>query len=242
MKTDPIPLIVDGIPVHVVRKPIKHLHLGVYPPDGRVRVSAPLHVTDDAVRMAVIGRLAWIRKHQARFAAQARQSARRMVSGESHLFLGRRYRLQVLEHRDVRQSVVVRGSTLELHVQPGTTDARREAILYGWYRAILRELVPPLIARWEPVLGVRAADWGIKRMKTRWGSCNTRDRRVWVNLELIKKAPECLEYVVVHELVHLLERGHGARFKALMDRHLPRWREVRARLNAEPLAHADWEC
>jgi hypothetical protein len=163
---------VAGIPVEVVRKDIRNLHLGVYPTRGRVRVAAPLVVGDEAVRLAVIDKLAWIRRQQAKFAQQPRQSQREMVSGESHYFLGRRYRLRVHEQAG-RARVALRGiASLDLLVLPGTNAAGREAILNRWYREQLRALVPPMLEKWQPVVGVQAADWGIKRMKTKWGSCN----------------------------------------------------------------------
>ena len=221
--------------VQVVRKDIKNLHLGVYPPEGRVRVAAPLLVSDDAVRLAVIDKLTWIRRQQAQFAAQPRQSEREMVSGESHYFLGRRYRLRVHE-QDAPARVALRGvASLDLFVRPGTAADQRRAVLERWYRAQLKALIAPLLTQWQPLLGVQAAAWGVKKMKTQWGSCNPATRRLWLNLELAKKPQQCLEYVVVHELAHLLERLHNARFVALLDQHLPQWQQARQLLNALPL-------
>lgn len=240
MATERGELLVRDLRVEVVRKAIKNLHLGVYPPNGRVRVAVPLAVSDDAVRLAVIGRLAWIRRQQARFHAQPRHSRREMVSGESHWFMGRRYRLIITE-QDGRTAVALRGNAyLELRVPPGTTADVREEVLHRWYRTRLRAMVPPLLAKWQPVLGVEASAVGIRRMKTRWGSCNPDAGRVWLNLELAKKPAVCLEYILVHELAHLLERRHDERFIALMDRHLPSWRLQRDVLNRAPLAHEDW--
>lgn len=224
----------------VVRKEIKNLHLGVYPPDGRVRVAAPLLISDDAVRLAVIGKLGWIRRQRAKYEAQPRQSQRQMVSGESHYFLGRRYRLRV-QQRDSPPRVALRGKTaIEIFVRPEATAEQRRALLQRWYRERLKALIPPLLEKWQQALGVQAADWGIKRMKTRWGTCNIKARRVWFNLELAKKPEQCLEYVVAHELMHLLERHHDDRFTALMDRHLTNWRQLRSELNQAPLAHEHW--
>lgn len=231
---------VAGVQVDVVRKAIKHLHVGVYPPAGRVRVAAPLAVSDDAVRLAVVNRLAWIRRQQAQFAAQPRQGEREMVSGESHYVFGRRRRLRVIEH-DARGVVDPRGRTvLELRVPRGADRDARARLLDRWYRAQLRVRIPPLLDRWQDALGVCAAAWGVRRMRTRWGSCNVAARRVWLNLELAKKPEPCLEYVVAHELAHLVERLHTDRFTALLDRHLPDWRHRRRMLNAEPLAHEVW--
>jgi len=232
--------VVGGLPVQIVRKPIKNLHLGVYPPNGRVRVAAPLAVSDHAVRLAVIGKLGWIKRQRARFENQPRQSRREIVSGETHYFLGRPYRLRVTRHLGRGSLVLWTKSAIELWVQPGSDVNDRDLILQRWYRERLRELVPPLLAKWEPVLGVRAADWRIKKMKTRWGSCSAKARRIWLNLELAKKPALCLEYLLVHELVHLIERRHNDRFTCLMDKHLPLWRQRRRELNAAPLAHANW--
>ena len=231
---------VSGIVVDVVRKDIKHLHLAVYPPTGRVRVAAPLRVNDEAVRLAVISKLGWIRRHQANFKEQARQSAREYVSRESHYYQGRRYLLNVV-YRDAPPSVAIRNkTTLDLFVRPGSDTAQRERVLVEWYRKQLKEAVPPLISKWETVMGVQVAEWGVKQMKTRWGTCNIQARRIWLNLELAKKPVSCLEYILVHEMVHFLERRHSDRFRELMDHLLPQWRHLRGRLNSEPLAHEDW--
>jgi len=231
---------VNGLPVQIIRKAIKNLHLGVYPPHGRVRVAAPLKVSDDAVRLAVVGKLGWIKRQQARFGEQPRESRREMVSGESHYFLGRRYRLRVIEHHDTGQVVLRNNTTLELKIRPGTDTQGRQRVLSQWYRRRLRELVPPLLAKWEFILGVQAADWGIKRMKTKWGACNVGARRIWLNLELAKKPVRCLEYLIVHELAHLIEPHHSDRFVWLMSWHFPNWRMCRQELNSAPLAHETW--
>jgi predicted metal-dependent hydrolase len=234
-------LTVSGIKVEVVRKDIKNLHLGVYPPLGRVRVAAPLVVNDEAVRLAVIDKLGWIKRQRAKFAEQPRQSQREMVSGESHYVLGRRYRLRVHEV-DAPARVALRGiASLDLFVRPGTSVEQREAVLMRWHRDQLNALIPPLLEKWQPIIGVQAADWGIKKMKTKWGTCTPKARRIWFNLELAKKPAMCLEYIAVHELVHLLERNHTDRFTALMDKFLPNWRVCRETLNAGVLGHEVWE-
>jgi predicted metal-dependent hydrolase len=233
-------LSVAGEKVEVVRKAIKNLHLGVYPPAGRVRVAVPLAMSDAAVRVAIIRKLRWIRRQQAAFRQQARQRERQMVSGESHFHLGRRYRLDVKETRG-RCSVVLRpNAILELSVRPKGDLPHRARVLARWYRERLRGLIPPLLDKWKNKLDVSVAHWGIKSMKTKWGTCNAAAGRIWLNLELAKKPPECLEYIVLHELLHLLVRHHDERFFALLDRHLPRWRQIRRQLNAAPLAHHDW--
>ena len=244
MTTEATPAIrritVAGIKVEVVRKDIKNLHLGVYPPHGRVRVAAPLVVSDEAVRLAVIDKLGWIKRQRAKFAEQPRQSQREMVNGESHYFLGQRYRLRVHEQAAPAR-VAVRGITsLDLFVRPGSSAEQREAVLLRWHREQLKALIPPLLEKWQPALGVQVAAWGIKKMKTKWGSCNPASRRVWFNLELAKKPVACLEYIVVHELAHLLERHHNERFMALLDIHLPQWRQYREILSQAPLGHEEW--
>ncbi len=244
MTTDPRAssgqITVSGIRVQIERKDIKNLHLGVYPPNGRVRVAAPLVVSDDAVRLAVIDKLGWIRRQQAKFVEQPRQSARDMVNGESHYFLGRRYRLRVHEQAG-KQYVAIRGiASMDLFINPGRTTEQREAVLLRWYRQQLNALTPPLVAQWEKTLNVRASAWGIKRMKTRWGSCNPISKRLWFNLELAKKPVQCLEYIVAHELAHLLERNHTERFKGLLDRHLPNWHSSKEILNRLPLSQESW--
>lgn len=232
---------VRGISVEIVRKRIKNLHVGVYPPNGRVRVAAPLRLTDDAVRLAVVSRLGWIRRQQTGFLRQDRQSAREMVTGESHHVQGRRFRLRVVEHDGAPAVSLVNKATLMLTVRPGTSAAKREAILAEWYRARLREQVPALLDKWAPKVGVETPQVGNRRMKTRWGSCNAKSGRIWLNLELAKKPAVCLEYIVVHELVHLLERGHTDRFRQHMDRVMPNWQLHRDVLNRSPLAHEGWE-
>lgn len=231
---------VSGVAVDVVRKDIKNLHLGVYPPEGRVRVAVPLAVSDDAVRLAVIRRLGWIKRQQEKFQSQQRQSRREMVSGESHFFLGRRYRLRVVEQNGQGKVVLRNESFLDLFVRPAADAGERERVLQRWYRDQLRCLIPPLVAKWERILDVHVAEWRIKRMKTKWGSCNVEAHRIWLNLELAKKPVECLEYVVVHEMIHLLERQHNDRFLTLMDDHLPQWQLYRDELNTAPLAHETW--
>ncbi|MDX1722257.1 MAG: SprT family zinc-dependent metalloprotease [Pseudomonas sp.] len=236
MSTESRTITVSGLTVEIVRKPIKNLHLGVYPPRGRVRVAAPLAVDDEAVRLAVVGKLRWIKRQRAKFQAQPRQSERRMVSGESHYFLGRRYRLRVHETTGALRITLRGKATLDLFVRPETTTERREQVLQDFYRAELKRLVPELLEKWQPKLGVEARAWGIKRMKTKWGTCNIEARRIWLNLELAKKPVQCLEYILVHELAHLHERHHNDRFTALLDQHLPSWRLLREELNQSVLA------
>ncbi|MEO8999135.1 MAG: SprT family zinc-dependent metalloprotease [Rhodanobacter sp.] len=231
---------VSGFQVDVVRKDIKNLHLGVYPPDGRVRVAAPLATSAEAIRLAVVDKLAWIRRQQARFAAQPRQSSREMVNGESHYFLGRRYLLRLHEH-DGAGRVELRGiRMLDLFARPGSTPEQRKTVLLRWYRSQLRTELQPLVEKWQSKLGVTLTDWRIKRMRTRWGGCNPETARAWFNLELAKTAPACLDYIVLHELAHLIEQHHNDRFMALLDRYMPHWRQHRELLNSTPLGDELW--
>jgi predicted metal-dependent hydrolase len=240
MSTERNVLTVRGLTVDVDRKDIKNLHLGVYPPDGRVRVAAPLHVSDDAVRLAVIGKLAWIRRQRDKFTNQSRQTEREAVTGESHYVLGRRYRLNVLEVEGPQQVVLRTKTKMELHVRPGATTEQRLAVLDRWYRRQLRQVLEPMIDEWQTTIGVTPTFWGIKRMKTKWESCNHDAGRIWINSELAKKPVGCIEYIVVHELVHLLEPTHSARFVELMEGFLPDWRSRRELLNSSPLANETW--
>ena len=242
MNTDTYQITVQGLSIDVVRKAIKNLHLGVYPPEGRVRVAAPNGMSDEAIRMAVLTRLSWIRRQQTKFQEQARQSEREMSAGECHYYMGLRYRLRIHEHTGPNK-VELHGRThMDLFVRPGLSPAQREQVILRWYRTQLRELIPPLLEKWQATLGVQVTDWGIKKMKTRWGTCNTEARRVWFNLELAKKPANCLEYLVVHELLHLLERNHNDRFKALLDQHVPHWRATRDELKESPLGFERWNC
>ena len=231
---------IRGIPVEVVRKSIKNLHIGVYPPSGRVRVAAPLWLDDDAVRLAVISRLGWIHRKRAEFVQQDRQSQREFVTGESHYFRGRRYRLDVIEYDGPSVVRLLNNTKMALRVRPGTDRDAKEAVLERWYRRQLRDQLLGLCVKWEQKVGVTVDEVRIKKMKTLWGSCNIEARRIWLNLELAKKPTSCLELVLVHEMVHLIERRHNERFRKLMDKFMPQWRVHRDELNQQPLAHEDW--
>ena len=214
--------------------------VGVYPPNGRVRVAVPLRLDDDAVRLALISRLGWIRRQQAGFENQDRQSQREFVTGESHYFNDRRYRLDVIEHHGVPAVRLRNNTTMELRIGPDADREAREATVHRWYRRRLRDQLPALLARWEPEVGVTVSDVRIKKTKTRWGSCNADAGRIWMNLKLARKPASCLAYILVHEMVHFLERDHNDRFRELMDRAMPQWRLHRDELNRAPLAHEEW--
>jgi predicted metal-dependent hydrolase len=240
MSTDNQIVEVSGLTVQITRKKIKNLHLSVCPPDGNIRVSAPLQTTNENVRLAVISRLAWIKKRQAEFENQPRQSERRYVTGESHFYQGRRYVLEVIEHAGKHSLEVKNNSKMRLYVRPGTTMANRERVFNAWYREQLKNAVPVLLQKWQPIVGKKVNNWRIQKMKTKWGSCNISKKRILLNLELAKKSPECLEYILVHELVHLHERHHNDNFRYLMDRYMPKWQASRDLLKREPLAHETW--
>jgi len=231
---------ISGIEVEVIRKDIKNLHIGVYPPEGRVRVAAPLQVDDDAVRLAIISKLHWIKRQKVHFQEQPRQSKREYIHRESHYFLGNRYLLNVNEQSGAARVEIRRKNQLDLFVPHGADAAKRERVLLAWYRKELKYRIPNIIDKWQAIIGVAVADWGVKRMKTKWGSCNIEARRIWLNLELAKKPVQCLEYIAVHEMVHLLERHHNERFTDLMDGFMPSWRLYRDELNRTPLGHEKW--
>ncbi len=231
---------VSGIDVQVVRKGIKNFHMAVYPPDGHVRVAVPEHISNDNVRLAVVSKLSWIKKQQQAFNEQPRQSERAYISGECHYFLGKRYRLELVEQIGISRVERFKSGKLKMFMNPGTSIESKKTLLNDWYRAELKKIIPELLRKWEPIIGKEADDWGIKKMKTKWGSCNIEKRRIWLNLELAKKPLECLEYILVHELVHLHERNHNERFKALLDQFLPNWKTSQKTLNRSPLAHEQW--
>lgn len=226
---------VSDLVIDIDRKDIKNLHLGVYPPDGRVRIAAPLKVDDEAVRLFAISKISWIKKHQAKFKAQERQSKREFVSGESHYFQGKRYLLNVIYHKGTSKVQIRNNTYIDLYVKEGSDEAQRQKVIMNWYRQHLKQAIPPLIKKWEAIICVQVNDWGVKQMKTKWGTCNIEAKRIWLNLELAKKDKHCLEYVVVHEMTHLLERHHNDRFMALMDKFIPNWHFYKDDLNRAPL-------
>lgn len=232
---------VSGIDVQIVRKNIKNLHLAVYPPDGHVRVAVPPHVTDENVRLAVVSKLGWIKRQQKDFHDQPRQSERKYVSGECHYFQGKRYRLELIERDEKPEIKLLKSGKIKMFVRPNTSIETKEKLLNEWYREQLKVLIPELLDVWQPIVGKKAEDWGVKKMKTKWGSCNIEQRRIWLNLELAKKPLECLEYILVHELIHLHERHHNEHFKKLLDKFMPNWKARQKLLNKSPLAHEDWE-
>lgn len=223
------------IAVEVIKKDIKNLHLSVYPPAGHVRISAPKRMKLEAIRVFAISKLAWIKQQQKKLLDQEREAPREYLDRESHYVWGKRYLLQVVEE-DAAPTVELKHSRLRLKVRPGTSQEKKRDVLEDWYRALVKGAVSALIAKWQPRLGVNVDRVVVRRMKTKWGSCTPSARSIRVNTELAKKPPECLEYIVVHEMVHMRIRRHDDRFTALMDQHLPGWKLIRQSLNAAPLA------
>jgi predicted metal-dependent hydrolase len=227
------------IAVEVVKKDIKNLHLSVYPPAGRVRISAPLRMNLDTIRVFAISKLGWIKQQQKKLREQERETPREYLDRESHYVWGNRYLLKVIES-DEASGVEIKHSKMHLRVHPGATDEKKKAIIEEWYREQLKQAVPSLIAKWEPLMGVKVERFFVQKMKTKWGSCNPESRSIRLNTDLAKKPKECLEYIVVHEIVHMLEHTHNNRFTTLMDQFMPNWRFCRAELNRLPVRHFDW--
>lgn len=225
--------------IDVVQKVIKNVHLSVHPPMGRVRISAPLRMDLDTIRVFAISKLNWIKKQQHKLRSQERDTPKEYITRESHYYLGRRYLLKVIEH-NASPKVAIKYESMEMYIRPNTDTGKRQVILDGWYRQRMKEIVPGLIAQYEKAMKVQVSEFGIKKMKTRWGTCCRQANRIWLNLELAKKPRECVEYVVVHEMAHMLERYHNERFAALMDQYLPKWRFYKEELNRRPLRHENW--
>jgi predicted metal-dependent hydrolase len=233
-------LTVAGLGVDVVYKDIKNLHISVYPPLGRVRVAVPERIDEDAIRLAIAQRLPWIKRRREELQKAERQSQREMVTGETHYLWGERLRLDV-SRKSGRYHVEAKGKTLWL-IAPAEADAEaRRAVLQRWYSRQLKSRYPALIEKWGPIIGVTIDRVIVRRMKTKWGTCVTSSKTIWLNPELAKKNPRSLEYIVVHELAHLHERNHNERFANLMDEYMPDWRARRDELNAAPLAHEEWD-
>ena len=228
-----------NVVVDVVWKEIKNVHLSVHPPTGRVTVAAPSRMSLDTIRVFAISKLAWIRRHQRVLQEQDRESPREYIDRESHFVWGKRYLLKVLEV-DQPALVTVGHSRMTLQVRPNTEPTKRQAIMAEWYREQLKAAVPPLLAKWERLMGVRAERFFVQQMKTKWGSCSPGTRSIRLNTDLAKKPRECLEYIIVHELVHLIEPTHNARFVILMNQFMPKWQFYRDVLNRLPVRHESW--
>lgn len=226
--------------IDVVRKDIKNIHLAVYPPTGRIRIAAPLSVNEDAIRLFVISKLGWIRRNQRKFDEQERIPQREYRQRESHYFQGRRYLLNIIESDTAPIVKIKNKKYIDLYIRPQTAQEKCHEIITEWYRVELKKQIPAIISKWEKALNVKVNSWQVKQMKTKWGSCNIDQKRIWINLELAKKPEYCLEYIIVHEMVHLLERHHNDRFIYYMDSYLPNWKQLKVELNKLPVSHADW--
>ncbi|MCK9398269.1 MAG: M48 family metallopeptidase [Methylobacter sp.] len=227
------------IAVDVVLKDIKNIHLSVYPPTGKVRIAAPLRMDLDTIRVFAITKLGWIKSQQKKLREQQRETPREYLDRESHYVWGKRYLLQLVE-KNAAPEVELKHNKMRLQIRPASSDVKKQEILEAWYREILKDAVPALIGKWEPLIGVKVERFFVQRMKTKWGSCSPKSKSIRLNTELAKKPPECLEYIVVHELVHLLEPTHNTRFITLMDRFMPKWRFYKDELNKLPVRHESW--
>ncbi|WP_448872811.1 M48 family metallopeptidase [Desulfobulbus propionicus] len=225
--------------IAVFRKEIKHVHLSVHPPDGRVTLSAPTATRLEVARAYAISKLGWIREQQQRLAKQARETPRQYIERESHSLWGRRYLMRVVQ-RECKPFVTLDHRRITLTVRPGSDANRRAEVMHAWHKSLLHQAVPPLVSKWEQKLGVKVRGYFLQRMKTKWGSCNHRAGHIRLNTELVKKPKDLLEYVIVHEMAHLIEPTHSDRFIALLEEHYPTWREARAELNELPLTAESW--
>jgi predicted metal-dependent hydrolase len=223
-------IIVGNYSIECHQKAIKNIHLSIHPPDGRIRLAVPRNMADESIHLFVVSKLSWIKKNRQKFIDQERQSVREFVSGESHYFLGHRYLLNI-NITAGKQYVDLSGKKMNLYVRQNNTVESREKVIVEFYRNHLKELVPVYIEKWEPILGVKVRDYGIKKMKTKWGTCNINAQRIWISLELAKKPPRCIEYIVVHEMIHLLEKHHNDKFISYMNDFLPNWQVIRDELN-----------
>ena len=231
---------IGDLSIRLTRKDIKNVHLSVYPPDGRVSLVVPAATRLDVARAYAISKLGWIRLQQSKLKNQARETPRKFVTRESHYLWGRRYLLTV-SYRDSKPGIKLDHKRITLNVRPGSTLEKRAEVIHDWHKSLLHAVVPPLIAKWEALLGVSVSGYFLQRMKTKWGACNHRRGHIRLNTELVKKPKDLLEYVVVHELAHLLEPKHSDRFTAILDKHYPTWREARAELNELPLSEETWK-
>ncbi len=228
-----------NIIVDVEQKDIKHIHLSVYPPNGRVKIAAPSHLSLEMIRIYVISKLSWIKKQQKKVRNQKRDAPREYLNRESHYYKGKRYLLRIIEI-DRPPRVDLKHGTIDLYVRPGSTLLQKQALLDEWYRTQLKTILPDMITQWEKTLKVKVDEFRVKKMKTKWGTCTREAGRIWINLELAKKTVDCLEYIVVHEMMHLLERRHNDKFIAYMDFYLPKWKFYKEMLNRLPVKHEDW--
>jgi predicted metal-dependent hydrolase len=226
--------------IEVTRKDIKNVHLSVHPPDGRVSLSAPLNTRLEVARAYAISKLSWIRLQQEKLAKQSREKPREFVKRESHYIWGRRYLLNVIE-TESKPTIVIDHKRIHLHVRTGADKDKRAEIIYEWQKTLLHEFIQEVIPKWEKILGVNVKAYYIQKMKTKWGGCNHQSQHIRLNTELVKKPKDLVEYVIVHEMMHLLVPSHNDHFMALMNKFYPNWREARLELNELPLGHVEWK-
>lgn len=231
---------IGNIVADVELKDIKNIHLSVYPPLGKVRISAPSRMDLETIRVFAISKLSWIKRQQNKILQQEREALRDYTTKESHYYLGKRYLLQVVIN-DAKPSVIIKHNTIILQIRPNSNFEYKQIVLQEWYRDQLKIVIRKLIEKWSPIIQVSVKEFGIKRMKTKWGTCNHEEHRIWLNLELAKKPLECIEYIVVHEMVHMLEHNHNANFVAYMDKFIPQWQHIKSELNRMPLGHTEWK-
>lgn len=229
---------INGISVEIVKKNIKNMHLYVQPPDGNVQVSAPKHISDDVVAMFVRTKIGWIRKQQGKFQNQPRQTQRQYISGETLYVLGKQYFLQI-EYSYKGNSLILSGDKAILTVRKESTALQRENFVKEWYREILKKEIENYLPKWEKRTGLYCDSWQTKYMTTRWGTCNINTKKLWFNLQLAKKPVDCIEYIILHELAHLKVKNHGDEFVAILDKHMPYWRETKKKLNEQILDYIE---
>ncbi len=231
---------VNNFTIDVVRKNIKNIHLAVYPPTGRIRIAAPIQTHEETIRLFVVSKLGWIKRNQRKLEDQERIPKREYKQRESHYFQGRRYLLNIIDKEGSPEVVVKSKKYIDLYIRPNIPVEKRHEIITEWYRTELKNKIPDIIKKWEKILNVEVDSWQVKQMKTKWGACNIEQKRIWINLELAKKPEHCLEYIIVHEMIHFFERHHNERFVYYMDSYLPNWKQLKIELNKLPVSHADW--
>lgn len=231
---------IGNLSIEVEQKDIKNIHLSVYPPSGKVKISAPLKHELNTIRVFAISRLSWIKNQQEKILKQERETKREYLNLENHFYKGERYLLNLIKE-NAPPKVVLRAKKMDVYIRPNSSKEKIQEVMEDWYRSELKKDIPILISKWEKILNVKVKDFGIKKMKTKWGTCNDKAGRIWINLDLAKKPPRCLDYIVLHEMVHLLETKHNDKFVAYLDKSLPNWRLIKDELNRLPLKHEDWK-
>lgn len=222
-------IIIEDIEVELTRKKIKNINLSVHAPNGRITLSVPNNISEEKVHSFLLDRISWIKKQQEKFVSTEKLEEKKYIAGEKHLYFGQEYTLNVITRNKSKIEIV--GDHINLYIPGDISKDKKESLMMEWYRAELRKVIPNYIEKYEKLMKVKVEDWGIKKMKSRWGTCNTLEKRIWINLELAKKSYDCLEYIIVHEMAHLLERGHGPRFKGVMDKYYPNWKYTKDKLN-----------